>query len=80
MTENEENKYALYSKIAWAIYTLMVIVLIVVLATIVAQDNEEKLFYSLMAAAASYVFRPTDKFVRKLISRLTNLPEESGDK
>ena len=80
MTENEQKKYALYTKVAWAIYILVAILVIVVLVTTVAEDNEEKLFYSLMTAAVSYVFRPTDKFVRKHITRLINPTEEIDGK
>lgn len=79
MTEIKDEKYARHSKIAWSIYTLLVIILMVILVTIVAQDNEERFFYSMMTAAASYVFRPTDKFVKKLISRFTNDTKETGE-
>ena len=64
------NEYALCSKKVWAIYSLITVAIIIVLATFVAQDNEERLFYSLMTAAASYVFRPTDRTIRKYVLRL----------
>ena len=67
MTKSENNKYTYYSKKVWLIYSVMIAVLIVILVTIVAQDNEEKLFYSLMTAAAAYVFRPTDRLISKLV-------------
>lgn len=70
MTENTDNKYALCSKKVWAIYALITVAIIIVLATFVAQDNEERLFYSLMTAAAAYVFRPSDKTIRKYVLRL----------
>jgi len=70
MTESTKNEYVKYSKIVWAIYALIVAVLIVLLATVVAQDNEERLFYSLMTAAASYVFRPGDRLISKAVLRL----------
>ena len=48
---------------------------------VVAQDNEEKLFYSLMTAAASYVFRPSDRIIGKAVMRLFGVasPAESND-
>jgi len=70
MTESSDNKYILYSKKVWMIYTLITIIIMTVLAIVVAQDNEERLFYSLMAAAASYVFRPTDRTISKYVLRL----------
>ncbi len=75
MTVNQNQKYVYYTKVAWAIYTLMAIVLIVVLVLFVAQDNEEKFFYSLMTAAASYVFRPTDRFMNKQILKYTGVSQ-----
>lgn len=70
MKTKEDNEYATCSKKVWAIYILAVICLIIVLVAVVAQDNEEKLFYSLMTVAASYVFRPTDRFIGKAVMRL----------
>ena len=74
-----DNKYNLCSKKVWAIYALITVAIMIVLATFVAQDNEERLFYSLMTAAASYVFRPTDKVISKYVLRLFGVspPEES---
>ena len=74
-----DNKYTLCSKKVWAIYALITVAIMIVLATFVAQDNEERLFYSLMTAAASYVFRPTDKVISKYVLRLFGVspPEES---
>lgn len=82
MTENEnENKrYASYRKAVWVIYALLVFLVVLVLVFIVAQDNEEKLFYSLMTVAASYVFRPTDRFMKKQITRFKGPVEEMDDK
>ena len=61
MTDNQNDKYIFYTKMAWTIYTLITIAIIIVLVLFVAQDNEEKFFYGLMPAAAAYVFRPMDK-------------------
>jgi len=73
MTDNPDQKYVYYTKVAWAIYALMTIVLIVLLVLFVAKDNEEMFFYSLMTAAASYVFRPTDRFISKQIFKFTGV-------
>lgn len=73
MTDNQDDKYIFYTKMAWIIYTLMTIALIVVLVLFVAQDNEERFFYSIMPAAAAYVFRPTERFFSKLIFRFTGV-------
>ena len=70
MTESTDMKYASYCKKVWAIYALIVVILIIILVTIVAQDNEERLFYSLMTAAVSYVFRPSDKSISKAVLRI----------
>ena len=75
MTDNQNDKYIYYTKMAWTIYTLMTIVLVVVLVLFVAQDTEERFFYGLMPAAAAYVFRPTDKFFSKLIFKLTGVSQ-----
>jgi hypothetical protein len=75
MTVNQNQKYVYYTKVAWAIYTLVTIALIVVLVLFVAQDNEERFFYGLMPAAASYVFRPTDRLLSKLIFKFTGVSQ-----
>ncbi len=73
------NEYALCSKKVWGIYALIVVAIIIVLVAFVAQDNEERLFFSLMTAAAAYVFRPTDRVISKYVLRLFGVspPEES---
>ena len=73
MTDSQDDKYTFYTKMAWIIYALMTIVIMVVLVLFVAQDNEERFFYALMPAAASYVFRPTEKFFSKLIFKFTGV-------
>jgi len=67
-------------KAAWAIYALITILVILVLVFLVAEDNEEKLFFSLMTAAAAYVFRPTDRFMKKQIARFMGPAEEEDGK
>jgi hypothetical protein len=73
MTDNQDQKYVYYTKVAWVIYTLMTIALIAVLVLFVAQDNEERFFYGLMPAAAAYVLRPMDKPFSKLIFKFTGV-------
>jgi hypothetical protein len=75
MTDNQNDKYNLYTKMAWTIYILITIALIAVLVLFVAQDNEERFFYGLMPAAASYVLRPTDKYISKLIFKFTGVSQ-----
>ena len=75
MTVNQNQKYVYYTKMAWAIYTLMTIALIAILVLFVAQDNEERFFYGLMPAAASYVFRPTNRLLSKLIFKFTGVSQ-----
>ena len=48
----------------------------VVLVLFVAQDNEEKFFYGIMTPAAFYVFRPTDRYINKLIFKFTGVTDE----
>ncbi|MDH5471723.1 MAG: hypothetical protein OEY87_04445 [Gammaproteobacteria bacterium] len=77
---NQNNQYAYYTKIAWAIYSLITIIFIIVLVLFVAQDNEERFFYSLMPAAAAYVFRPMNKPFSKLIFKFTGLSHPADEK
>lgn len=79
MTDDQINKYAYYTKVAWAIYALITLVVILVLVLFVAEDNEERFFFGIMPAAAAYVFRPMDKPFSKLILKFTGMspPAES---
>ena len=81
MENSTDKEYASYRKKVWAIYALVVVAVIILLVTFVAQDNEERLFYSLMTAAASYVFRPTDRSIGKAVLRLFGVspPVESDE-
>ena len=75
MADNQSNKYVFYTKVAWAIYTLIAIVLMAVVVLFVAQDNEEMFFYGLMTPAAFYVFRPTNRYLSKLIFKFTGVAQ-----
>ena len=80
MTDNQKDKYIYYTKMAWAIYSLITIALIAVLVLFVAQDNEERFFYALMPAAAAYVFRPMNKPFSKLIFKFTGVSHPTEEK
>lgn len=73
MTTHQEEKYNHYTKIAWLIYSVITLALIAVLVLFVARDNEERFFYTIMPAAAAYVFRPMHKPFSKLIYRFTGV-------
>ena len=80
MTDNQDQKYAYYTKMAWAIYSLITLVIILVLVLFVAQDYEEMFFYGIMPAAAAYVFRPMNKPFSKLIFKFTGVAHPADDK
>jgi hypothetical protein len=80
MTNNQDSKYQSYIKRAWLIYSLITIALIVILVLFVAQDNEERFFFTIMPAAAAYVFRPTNRYIGKLIFKFTGVPQPSENK
>ena len=73
MTNTQNDKYQSHLKKAWMIYALLTIVLIVVLVLFLARDNEERFFYTIMPAAAAYVFRPTERYMGKLIFKFTGV-------
>lgn len=73
MTNDQDSKFQSYKKRAWAIYALMTIAVIVILVLFVAQDTEERFFFTIMPVAAAYVFRPTDRYIGKLIFRFTGV-------
>jgi hypothetical protein len=79
MTNNQDGEFKSYIKKAWAIYALLTIVVIVVLVFFVAQDAEEMFFFSIMPAAAAYVFRPSNKYLAKLVFKFTGVsPKDQG--
>jgi len=80
MTDNINDKYIFYTKVAWTIYTLITIAIIIVLVLFVAEDNEERFFYGLMPAAAAYVFRPMNKPFSKLIFKFTGVSHPAEEK
>ncbi len=80
MTADQNDRYIFYTKVAWAIYTLITLVVIAVLVLFVARDNEERFFYTFMPAAAAYVFRPMNKPFSKLIFKFTGVPHPEDKK
>jgi uncharacterized membrane protein YukC len=80
MTDNINDKYIYYTKVAWTIYTLLTIAIIIVLVLFVAEDNEERFFYGIMPAAAAYVFRPMNKPFSKLIYKFTGVSYPTEEK
>ena len=73
MTDNQQEQYLHYTKVAWRIYAAAVILLAVILVLFVASDNEEKIFFGLMTIAGAYVFRPTDRFFERKILKYTGM-------
>lgn len=76
MSENSNSKNASNMKKAWVVYALIILLVVLALVFIVANDNEEKLFFSLMTVAAAYVFRPTDRFMKRKIAQFTGSAED----
>ena len=79
MTDHQNQKYIYYTKVAWTIYYLLALVLACVLVLFVAQDNEERFFYGIMTVAAAYVFRPTEKYLGKLILKFTGVSQATEE-
>ena len=79
MTNVQNGKYQSYLKRAWAMYALITVAIVVVLALFVAEDNEERFFFTIMPAAAAYVFRPTERYLSELIFKFTGIskPKEN---
>ncbi len=79
MTNDQDSKYQSYIKRAWAIYALITIALIVILVLFVAKDTEERFFFTIMPAAAAYVFRPSNRYLGNLIFKFTGVAQPSED-
>lgn len=80
MSNNQVKDFSYYTKVAWAIYALIIVLLIAVLLLFVASDKEELFFFGLMTPAAAYVFRPTNRYINRLIFKYTGVsqPDESA--
>jgi hypothetical protein len=79
MTNDQDSNYQSYVKKAWVIYALLTVAFIVILVLFVARDNEERFFYTIMPAAAAYVFRPTERYLDKLILKFTGVSRPSAN-
>lgn len=75
MTENSNSKDTSKMKKAWIVYSLIILLVVLGLVFLVADDNEEKLFFTLMTVAAAYVFRPTDRFMKRKIAQFSGSAE-----
>jgi hypothetical protein len=80
MSEIKNEQYASYVKKAWIIYALVTIAVMVLLVLFVAEDNEERLFYTLAPAVAAYSFRPLNKPFSNLIYKFTGVPHPTEKK
>ena len=79
MTANQNQKYDYYTKVAWILYTVTVLVVATVLVLFVAQDNEEMFFYGLMTMAAAYVLRPSEKVMARKILKYTGVSKTTEE-
>ena len=79
VTNDQDSNYQSYVKKAWVIYALLTVAFIVILVLFVARDNEERFFYTIMPAAAAYVFRPTQRYLDKLILKVTGVSRPSAN-
>ena len=75
MTNDQDIKFQSYLKRAWVIYALITIALVAILVLFVAQDNEERFFFTIMPVAAAYVFRPTNRYLGKLVFKFTGVSQ-----
>ncbi|BAZ94252.1 MULTISPECIES: hypothetical protein [Thiohalobacter] len=69
----QNDRYQSHLRMAWVIYALITLVIVVLLVLFVAQDTEERFFFAIMPAAAAYVFRPTERYLSKLIFKFTGV-------
>lgn len=78
MTVTNEQ-YAQYVKKAWIIYYALAVLLACLLVIFVARDHEEQFFYGIMTLAASYVFRPTERFMESKIHKYTGINKPDSE-
>lgn len=78
MTDNQDTKFAHYTKLAWRIYALIALVIVATLVLLVARDMEEMFFYGLLTPAAFYVFRPTDRYIARMVYKFTGVARPDG--
>ena len=73
MTEVSAEEYKALWKKAWIIYYALAVLLVIILVLFVARDMEEQFFYTIMPLAASYVLRPTERFMKQKIEKFTGI-------
>lgn len=71
MADNPDQQFTHYRKTAWRIYALIALIIMAVLVLLVARDTEEMFFYGLLTPAAFYVFRPTERYINRMIYKYT---------
>jgi hypothetical protein len=76
MANNLDNKFTHYTKVAWRIYALIAILIMAVLVLFIARDTEEMFFYGLLTPAAFYVFRPTNRYIGRLVYKYTGVSQD----
>ena len=79
MNAENNNDFEAASKKVWMVYSAIVLMLIIFLVTVVAGDMEEILFYAIMTGAASYVFRPGDKFIQDAVKHFFDIDPPPGE-
>ena len=79
MSDNQDQQYVYYTKVAWIIYTISAIVIAAVLILFVADDNEEMFFYGLMTIAAAYVLRPGERLMDRKILKYTGVSKPTKE-
>lgn len=67
------HEYNAAKRKVWIAYSLLTLAVILVLVFLVARDAEEQFFYSIMPAAAAYVFRPGERSMAKLVRKYTGV-------
>jgi len=80
MADNQDHQYVFYTKVAWGIYVLITMLIMAVLVLVVARDNEEMFFYGLLTPAAFYVFRPTNRYIGRLVYKFTGMSQTGEQK
>lgn len=79
MTDNPDQQFTRYTKIAWRIYALIGLIIMVFLVLVVAQDTEEMFFYGLLTPAAFYVFRPTERYINRMVYKYTGASKSGSE-
>lgn len=79
MADNPDQQFTHYRKIAWRIYALIALILMALLVLVVARDTEEMFFYGLLTPAAFYVFRPTERYIGRMVYKYTGVSRPGSE-